>query len=161
MDTGSYKNLRPGRVCCRTSNTPTERLDITVLVEGGKPIEDSDKIKVRSEEVLTLYMRHEDGNNDSEDNGGSDSSSSSEQTNDDTSSYDPFGFGHSSDSPPGPNNDNGPPRGPPPPMPINRSPRRSRSPRRRCILHLADQLPGRCFDIIATLCSGHTHWITL
>ena len=127
-----------------------------VVVTGGEPITADSKITVRDGEVITFHLQKleaEDSDEDMQSNGGDDVDSDSDSDSGSDSSGCTLDSSRLPGLDPPPPND-GRPRGPPPPQPMDRS----RSPRRTaieepnstcngCKLRLADHVPARTFDL--------------
>ncbi|CAE7905413.1 rngB [Symbiodinium microadriaticum] len=127
-----------------------------VVVTGGEPINADSKITVRDGEVITFHLQKleaDDSDEEMQSNGGEDEDSDSDPDSDSDSSGCSFDSSRLPGLDPPPPND-GRPRGPPPPQPLDRS----RSPRRTaatestidddgCKLRLADYVPARTFDL--------------
>ena len=112
--------------------------DWVLMVEGGEPREDGQRVVIQSGETLTFYLRRR---TDSDTSSGAATDGETLPSDDDSSTgTDPLP--HSSDFSDGPAPSGDGPRGPPPPSPVNRS----RSPRRH-VLSLHSHLPPPELDI--------------
>ncbi|CAE7193839.1 ANKRD1 [Symbiodinium sp. CCMP2592] len=124
-----------------------------VMVQGGDPQDDGVTILVKPGEVLVFHLAKEE-RDDGEAGSIDDNEDDSSDPDHDESSEGEDALPDSSDlEPSGEDPYDGPPRGPPPPQPVNRP--RSRSPRRRhdespecrMTIQLAPHLPAPAFDL--------------
>ncbi|CAE7386010.1 unnamed protein product [Symbiodinium sp. CCMP2592] len=139
----------------------------TLLVQGGNPRDDGENIDVADGEVLHLFLAKDDSaeNAESEESSGGDGGDAGDGGDDGSDSSSTFDAMPDSDdlTTPSPHDQNGPPRGPPRPRPVNAPPDRSRSPRRHgdhesdeactnvpdapCLLRLHDHIDGPNYDL--------------